>query len=140
MEKYSMKRFGKKLSILLLALGAIVNLANAMNEPARKRVRLDKEAAGAAVGQGSEIDTLIQEPMRGDAGAQTLLGFRYLCGNGLEKNEQEAVRLFTLAANQGYDKGQSALGHCFLHGIGVPRRDDKRAVRLLRAAAANDEA
>jgi len=41
----------------------------------------------------------------GNANAQIRLGFLYQHGNGVEKNELEAVRLYRLAAKSG-DLGQ----------------------------------
>jgi len=54
-----------------------------------------------------------------------------------KKNIKEAVKLWRLAADQGYAPAQYNLGNCFEKGRGV-KRDFKEAVRLYRLAAAQN--
>ena len=71
----------------------------------------------------------------GDITALDYLGYCYYCGtDGDNKDEKEAVRLFKLAADQGYANAQSNLGLCYQHGTGV-NKDEKEAVRLYKLAA-----
>jgi TPR repeat protein len=56
-----------------------------------------------------------------DALAQYLLGFCYESGNGLEKNQAEAIRLYHEAANKGIPQAQFSLGCCYIDGKGVSR-------------------
>jgi TPR repeat protein len=55
--------------------------------------------------------------------AQFLLGECYLNGNGLAKNEQEAIRLYRAAAFQGYPQAQYELGKCYRDGNGVEKNE-----------------
>ncbi len=50
---------------------------------------------------------------------QTILAVCYLHGIGVTKNEAKAVRLFKLAAEQGYVAAQYSLGYCYQYGKGV---------------------
>lgn len=51
--------------------------------------------------------------------AQWLLGYRYIKGNGVEKDEVEGVRWSRRAAEQGYAPAQGLLGWCYGDGKGV---------------------
>ncbi len=51
-------------------------------------------------------------------GAQNNLGNQYKNGRGVNKDPQEAVRLFTLSARQGNVFGMRNLASCYLDGIG----------------------
>jgi TPR repeat protein len=56
------------------------------------------------------------------------------------KNDNEAVRLFRLAADQGNALGQANLGIMYAQGRGGLAKDDKEAVRLYRLAADQGDA
>ena len=58
----------------------------------------------------------------------------YLVGLGVPKNSDEAVRLYRLAAAQGYARAQANLGTRYLTGRGVPKNYDE-AMRFYRLAA-----
>ncbi len=58
---------------------------------------------------------------QGDAQAQFELGFKYAHGQGVSRDDQEAVRWFRLAAEQGFAKAQYNLGFRYVVGKGVPR-------------------
>ena len=135
-----MKCIKNKLSILLLALVALVNVTSAMERASKRARGGDEGAAGAAAsGQGSsvlEIETLIQAAERGDARAQTKLGLHYLHGYRVEKNEQEAVRLFRAAAGNREVGAQLVLGFCYLMGRGVEANRNE-AKRFYKLAAEN---
>ena len=47
----------------------------------------------------------------------------------------EAVRLYKLAASQGYAAAQTALGFCYAEGCGALAKDEKEAARLFKLAA-----
>jgi TPR repeat protein len=53
--------------------------------------------------------------------AQSTLGFIYWNGDGVPKNEAEAVKLFHLAADQGNAFAQAQLGFVYLNGFGAPQ-------------------
>ena len=73
--------------------------------------------------------------LREQAFAQHILGLWYDTGDyGLTEDDEEAVRWYRRAAEQGYAGAQSALGFLYAHGEGVPE-DDIEAVRWYRFAA-----
>jgi TPR repeat protein len=70
---------------------------------------------------------------------QFILGSMYEYGLGVEINESEAVRLYTLSSNQGNSEALVFLGSCFLTGTGV-QSDHTRAVDFLRLACYQNNA
>jgi TPR repeat protein len=68
------------------------------------------------------------------AEGQCSLGTCYVEGTGVDKDEKEAVRWYTLAANQGYAAAQFNLGLCYEFGEGVDK-DLAQAVKWYRLAA-----
>ena len=71
---------------------------------------------------------------QGDAEAQFNLGIAYANGQGVLKDEAEAVRWFRLAAEQGDAMAQFNLGIMYANGQGV-LKDDAEAVKWFRLAA-----
>jgi TPR repeat protein len=67
------------------------------------------------------------------------LGNLYARGDGVPEDDAEAIRLYRLAAEQGYARAQSNLGAMYSLGDGVPQ-DDREAVRWWRLAAEQGEA
>lgn len=55
----------------------------------------------------------------GHPGAQNNLGNQYKNGRGVDRNPQEAVRLFEASARQGSVFGMRNLATCYMDGIGV---------------------
>ena len=76
---------------------------------------------------------------RGDAQAQTNLGFMYNQGLGVPENDKEAVRWWRAAAEQGVVEAQTNLGAMYAHGLGVAQ-NYVEAVRWWRAAAEQGDA
>lgn len=70
----------------------------------------------------------------GHPGAQNNLGNQYKNGRGVNKDPQEAVRLFTLSAKQGNVFGMRNLATCYMDGIGVDA-DFDLAIDWLETAA-----
>ena len=66
--------------------------------------------------------------------AQILLGHHYAIGDGVPKDEVEAVMWYRKADEQGYPIAQYLLGGCYEFGEGVPM-DDVEAVKWYRKAA-----
>ena len=60
-------------------------------------------------------------------------------GQGVAKDNAEALRLFRLAAAQGYASAQVNLGYMFENGKGVAQ-DRAEAIRWFRLAAAQGDA
>src|SRR5262249_37951614 len=70
----------------------------------------------------------------GHAFGQSLLGYMYLNGRGVEKSDEEAVKWFQKSASQGNKWGQANLGYMYKQGRGVPKSKEE-ASRLLTLAA-----
>ena len=71
---------------------------------------------------------------KGDASAQFNLGRCYFYGQGVAKDEVEAVKWYRKAADQGNARAQSNLGFCYANGTGVAK-DEVEAVKWYRKAA-----
>ena len=69
--------------------------------------------------QASQI--FIPRAERGDATAQTYLGFMFETGRGVPRNYTEAAMWYRRAAEQGDSLAQYSLGLLYDHGFGVPR-------------------
>ena len=72
----------------------------------------------------AELENLIAEmersgPRQGHASAQFNLGVMHAAGEGVLKDEAEAVRWFRLAAEQGVADAQNNLGAMYATGKGV---------------------
>ena len=61
--------------------------------------------------------------IKGDAVAQSNLGFMYSNGEGVAENDAEAVKWFRKAADQGLAEAQNNLGLMYAKGEGVPEND-----------------
>jgi TPR repeat protein len=71
---------------------------------------------------------------QGHASAQYNLGFCYANGQGVAKDEAEAVKWYRKAAEQGLADAQCSLGYCYNNGQGVVR-DWAEGVKWWRMAA-----
>ena len=86
----------------------------------------------------SERVRLQKKAEAGDASAQLNLGSLFETGVDGPKNEEEAVRLYFKAAEQGYQPAQRRVGMIYLYGrLGVVR-DYAKAVEWLRKAAEDE--
>jgi PAS domain S-box-containing protein len=97
----------------------------------------DVEAAYAAYRKGYYAVALqLARPIaeRGDSGAQSLLGLIYLNGNGVQRNESEAIKWYRRAADQENADAQLRIGDMYSEGLGVPQ-DYSEAGRWYRLAA-----
>ena len=112
------------LGALLVALAAVSGHA----AEGRKPVPASRsEAAGA--------EQLRKQALRGNARAQTELGFRYATGHGVPQNRDQAFYWYSRAAEQGDPDGQYLLGLAYDKGHGVTS-DAVRAYMWLNLAAA----
>jgi len=66
-------------------------------------------------------------------------GVAYLKGEGVPKNEEEAVKWLAKAAAQGNARAQNNLGLCYERGVGVVK-DEEEAVKWYAKAAAQGNA
>ena len=76
---------------------------------------------------------------QGDAGAQYNLGLMYANGQGVVKNEVEAVKWYRKAADQGNAKAQHNLGVCYAFGQGVVKDEIEGYKWFLLAGAQGGE-
>jgi S1-C subfamily serine protease len=67
------------------------------------------------------------------------LGVMYDTGDGVPKDDAEAVKWFRLAAEQGHAGAQANLGRMYRFGMGVPK-DDAEAAKWYRLAADQGDA
>lgn len=77
---------------------------------------------------------LRQRAEQGDTEAQYDLGLMYANGEGVARDDEQAVRWFRSAAEQGDADAQFNLSFMYLNGEGVPQ-DYEEAIRWFRAAA-----
>ena len=75
---------------------------------------------------------------QGNAEAQFLIGHMYRTGQGVTKDETEAVRWYRLAAEQGNSDGEYMNGAAYAFGSGVPKDYQQAEEWLLRAAKQGD--
>lgn len=75
----------------------------------------------------------------GDASAQFDLGVMYADGNGVPKDNGEALKWYRLSAENGYALGQAAVGFMYDAGRGV-RADPSEAAKWYGLAAAQGDA
>ena len=101
----------KKALLFLLALAVIPVGVDAQDTPS---------ASCADISGLSPLEDLRSCGEQGDVDAQYNLGLRYRNGEGVPKDDAEAVRWFRLAADQGYAGAQSNLGLLYANGDGVP--------------------
>jgi len=74
----------------------------------------------------------------GNASAQFNLGLMYAKGEGVPKDDAEALRWYRKAADQGNALAQSNLGVMYANGRGVPK-DDAEAYAWYNLAAISDD-
>ena len=75
---------------------------------------------------------------RGDPAAQFALGTRYATGEEVPKDDREATRWFSTAAQQGHTEAQAMLGTYYMLGRGVPQDLDKAYFWSILAQAGGD--
>jgi localization factor PodJL len=81
------------------------------------------------------LDRLTSLANGGNPVAETIVGLKYLDGNGVPANPAQAAHWLTLAAEHGQPVAQTRLGTLYEHGQGVPL-DMTKAVHWYKAAAA----
>ncbi|TNI84474.1 tetratricopeptide repeat protein [Aeromonas sobria] len=85
----------------------------------------------------SEISTLLEKAEQGDKDALFQLGRKYSNGEGVPKNDEEAIKWYLKAANLESAAAQNNLGVAYEKGQGVPKNDEE-AVKWYRKAAENN--
>jgi TPR repeat protein len=84
--------------------------------------------------EAKKIQNLKLLAEQGNANAQYALGYGLLMGQGLAKDQVEAVKWFRKAADQDNVPAQVYLGLCYSNGAGVAK-DEVAAVKWFRKAA-----
>jgi len=121
----SFKKFGGMVlsTAFLLLLGTYAQAQSSPREAAKNKTISDlKEVAYA-----------------GDANAQVQLGVIYLTGDGVTKDDAEAVKWLRKAADQDNALGERYLAEMYYKGRGVPS-DNEEAAKYLRMAAEHEDA
>jgi hypothetical protein len=93
-----------------------------------------QEAQRQEVQRQEEARLLLEKAEQGNAVAQFNLGVKYATGQGIARNDAEAVKWFRLAVNQGNADAQNSLGFMYATGQGVAR-NDAEAVKWFHLAA-----
>lgn len=110
--------------------------SNALNEAAKKG---DIQAAKTLWLVHEELPFSGPEPVfkylkmvadSGDPEAQALLGDKYLTGEGVEKNEEEAYKYFIKSAEAEIDYSRLRAAYAYANGIGVDEDANKAYVYL----------
>ena len=83
---------------------------------------------------GENISELKVKAQEGDTEAQFKLGEYFNTGDGVGKDQVEAVNWYSKAADNGHAKAQLKLGEFYLNGTNV-EQDTSKGTRLLRQSA-----
>ncbi len=75
----------------------------------------------------------------GDTGSQAALGWMYLQGKGVPKNNAEALRLISESADHGNAAAAAVLGGMYLDGVAVPQDKELARKWIARAADGGNE-
>ena len=87
--------------------------------------------------QSADINFLRAKAEGGNPDAQLDLGLKYQDGQGVAKDEGEAIKWITKAAEQGNPMAQLTLGELYLYGRGTPK-DETKSIGWLEKAAGYD--
>ena len=82
----------------------------------------------------NSISSIRAKAESGDAHSQSILGWKYEYGVGVNQDYAEATKWYRLAAEQGDTASEYNLGAMYAHGVGVSQSYDE-AAKLLRKAA-----
>ena len=115
-----------------ISVGAVVGAIFLI--PAHAAAQDSLSASCAYVTGLSPLPDVTRCAEQGNARVQLTLGLMYASGNGVTKDDAEAVRWFRLAVEPGHARAQYNLGTMYANGTGVAE-DDAEAVRWFRLAA-----
>ncbi len=71
---------------------------------------------------------------KGDVRAQSDLADCYLNGEGVAQDHEEAIKWYSVAANEGYGPAEVLMGQIYAEGLGVPKNAAESAKWYTRAA------
>lgn len=86
-----------------------------------------------------ELADLIKNMLEGNAEAQYKVARMNLVGVGMDEIESEAFRLFSLSANQGYERAFLMLARCYRFGWGTQRSIPDAIAWYEKSASAGNE-
>lgn len=115
------------------AIAACITAVKAFPNNSRFRFQLGR-AYSAGKRYKLAIKTYEIAAERGNADAQSNLGFMYEHGQGVDKNDQKAAKLYRQAAEQGDMVGQYNLGLSYFFGRGVPEDENQSVIWFTRSA------
>ena len=84
--------------------------------------------------KAQSIQELRDSMAMGNLNCQVDLARRYIHGDGIEENRDEAFKLIQDAANKGNRYGELWLGICYHDGVGVAE-DHQEAIKWLKSSA-----
>lgn len=87
----------------------------------------------------SELEYLLEEEKKGNKQALFNLGFIYLFGQKVEKDEKKAVAYFKKGANLGDGRCMQALAMCYKNGDGTNKDEQQMLYWLKRGEKINDD-
>ena len=71
--------------------------------------------------------------------AKNMLGYIYLCGHGVDKDEVKALSLFMEAAEDGCSHAPDSVGECYENGYGAERNLTEALKWYQKGAAIGDD-
>jgi putative methionine-R-sulfoxide reductase with GAF domain len=147
--------FSRSRKILLFAAAATIVFAASWLIPARDLVNFTRSTSASTASPpekvlaspptptavaGGGLEGMRKLPLQGDATAQFSVGARYATGEEVPQDYSEAVRWFSMAAEQGHIAAQATLGEYYRLGRGVPEDLVKAYFWSVLAQAGGDEA
>lgn len=124
-------------------------LHNKLHAPAHAQLQtvlasspLPKSESAAYSVETANFDQLKQMAQNGDPAAENALGLRYFQGddgNGISRDEQQAFRWFSQAAENGNLAAQAKLGSLYWAGRGVPKDLNRAYFWTVLARAQGDK-
>jgi len=135
-------------TVFLVCLALAVSLCLSCNKPAQTASNATPENGVPTASTGNNaksdlskmpLDELRKKAEAGEADAQFNLGCCYYNGEGVAKDDAEAVKWYCKAAEQGNAAAQYNLGVCYASSIGVPK-DVAEAVKWFRKAVDQENA
>src|SRR5260370_35326247 len=115
----------------MIKLGVIALAAALLNQPGCLALAQSTTQASA---KQKVIADLKEMANAGDVKSQVQLGLDYLTGNGVSKDDAEAVKWLRKAADQDNPLGERYLAEMYFKGRDVPA-DNAEAAKWLRLAA-----
>lgn len=85
------------------------------------------------------FNDVLKAAQNGDANAQGYIGYLYLIGEGVDKDEKKALEWMTKSAKQGNDGAQYYLGLMYVNGTGTQKNEIKAFEWMTKSAEQGNE-